>query len=79
MYYLEDDPVGWDEDLFDQADQICRKANLKSLEDLGEVKGTGYTDSSWAENDLKQSTTEYRAYLSAAPEAKWIRKMLEDT
>ena len=67
----------------------------------------GYTDSSWAENDLKQSTcgftyflgknliswrskkisavslssteAEYRAYLSAAQEAKWIRKILEDT
>ncbi|KAI8460404.1 hypothetical protein BY996DRAFT_6597233 [Phakopsora pachyrhizi] len=32
----EDDPV--DKDLLDQAEQICRKANLKSLEDLGVVK-----------------------------------------
>ena len=67
----------------------------------------GYTDSSWAEDNLKQSTSgfvyylgknliswrskkisavslssteaEYRAYLSAAQEAKWLRKMLEDT
>lgn len=67
----------------------------------------GYSDSSWAENDLKKSTSgftyflgknliswrskkisaiilsstesEYRAYLSAAQESKWIRKMLEDT
>ena len=67
----------------------------------------GYSDSSWAENDLKQSTSgfvyflgnnliswrskkisavslssteaEYRAYLSAAQESKWIRKILEDT
>ncbi|KAI8460415.1 hypothetical protein BY996DRAFT_6597318 [Phakopsora pachyrhizi] len=34
----EDDPV--DKDLFEEADRICRKANLKSLEDLGAFKGS---------------------------------------